>query len=644
MKEGESFFYSVDHKNAQYGTYLRRRSDGKDGVYIIAIDTKSDQQGGQSGGGSSGGGASARAGGGGGGGGGQKEDRVSIAHVEKDKQERKGKGGASGKGGGGGGAGGQTGQQGGGQQQFVHEGKSVNTEVRLTKKRIQFFKKSSGGGGGGGGAREVETRADSGGGGGGGSRQDGELRGYWDNDETKWWWKADKNIENETGQDYKIKSDGKTHFTASKHIRIGDLKRQGNEYLSGVDYAADHVTGTVNVDPTGQRDDEVIVGVSLVDIGARVAALEQTFFGRRQIISSDTVIGPASSRQILLCNANALFSVSFGDPATYPDTFGVMLVNTDVYSGVGTGRAKRIVLNGVQFPQFLWPSTTRFVYIANGQWKVFPEAERWTTSASPRFYIDPVNGDDLANDGLAPGAGGAFLTGSTALSAIKQQVDFQGAGPEFIFQAGVHPPLQLEAYAWPGGNALTLTGDVVTPSNVQISVPVGQAGMAFREPQTVVIINGFTFGAQGSGCTAIQATQGVVLDINYCRFTDFPGGVCISADEQCMINIYQADIAPVGAIGTFMGLANQSYCVWTGAWTIADNIAYNYFIIVQDGSYLTNNAFSWTGGATSSGTPYLAAYNSKINLGNGVADTLPGDVAGVCGVAVLHGTDSSMVL
>jgi hypothetical protein len=260
MKKGESFFYSVDHKNAQYGTYLRRRQDGKDGVYIIALDTKNEQQsGGQSGGG---GGASAGTLAAGGGGGGEKEDRISIAHVEKEKQERKK--GKQQQQGGGAGAGGQTGQQSsGGQQQYVHEGKSVNTEVRLTKKRIQFFKKSGGGAG-----AQATTQADSGGGGGsGGSRQDGELRGYWDNETTNWWWKADKNIENETGQDYKIKADGKTHFTASEHVRIGDLNRQGNEYLSGIDVAADHIAGSAG--PAGK-----ISGVSLLDVGARVAALE----------------------------------------------------------------------------------------------------------------------------------------------------------------------------------------------------------------------------------------------------------------------------------------------------------------------------------------------------------------------------------
>jgi len=235
-------------------------------------------------GGGGGGGAGTQAAGGGQ----QKDDRISLAHVEKKKQDRKkGKKQQQAGGQGGGSDGGQSGQSGqsGGQKDYLHEGDSVNTEVRLTKKRIQFFKKTKDSGGAGAQA------ADGGGGAGGGkNRKDGELRGYWDNELTNWWWKADKDIQNETGQDYtvkadrhidtqtkqdfKIKADGKTHFTAKEHVRIGNLKRQGNEYLSGIDVAADHVSGSVSVPPTGRAGEEIITGVSLLDVGARVTALE----------------------------------------------------------------------------------------------------------------------------------------------------------------------------------------------------------------------------------------------------------------------------------------------------------------------------------------------------------------------------------
>jgi hypothetical protein len=47
---------------------------------------------------------------------------VSVRHVEKQKQKRGQSGGG----------------QGGGQQDFKHEGESVNTEMRVSKNRIEF--------------------------------------------------------------------------------------------------------------------------------------------------------------------------------------------------------------------------------------------------------------------------------------------------------------------------------------------------------------------------------------------------------------------------------------------------------------------------------------------------------------------------
>ena len=145
MKPGE---------NAQYDdlgqmTLLRRT-----GLYLLSNDNQEDnQQGGGGGSSGGGGGASARDGSSGGGdsGGGQQTERfVSIRHVEKKKQDRPKRGGGGDGGGGGGGDGGGagastradassgSGQSGGQQQDFKHEGESVNLEMRVSKKRIEF--------------------------------------------------------------------------------------------------------------------------------------------------------------------------------------------------------------------------------------------------------------------------------------------------------------------------------------------------------------------------------------------------------------------------------------------------------------------------------------------------------------------------
>lgn len=115
-------------ENAQYDdvgqmTLLRRT-----GVYLLSNDNPEESQ---SGGGGSSSGQQADSGGGQ-----QSTERmVSIRHVEKKKQDRPKRGGNNGSSGGGSGA------SGGGQsaKDYKHEGETVNTEIRATKKDIQIL-------------------------------------------------------------------------------------------------------------------------------------------------------------------------------------------------------------------------------------------------------------------------------------------------------------------------------------------------------------------------------------------------------------------------------------------------------------------------------------------------------------------------
>jgi hypothetical protein len=126
-------------ENAQYDdvgqmTLLRRT-----GVYVLTNDNEEDKQQSQSGGGASAGQHADS-------GGGQKPERfVSVRHVEKKKQDRPKRGGQQGQSGqsgqGGASAGTQaasSGQSGGSSKDFKHEGETVNLEMRVSKKRIEF--------------------------------------------------------------------------------------------------------------------------------------------------------------------------------------------------------------------------------------------------------------------------------------------------------------------------------------------------------------------------------------------------------------------------------------------------------------------------------------------------------------------------
>jgi hypothetical protein len=118
-KAGESLFYAADGHGSTL--YHRRRQDGKDGVYLITCDGNDEQQQGGAGGQASQ----------------QKTERtIRIGHVNKKRQNRKSKKLQE-----------KQQQQFGietfagqdGQQEFKHEGDSVNTEQRFTSKQIQYY-------------------------------------------------------------------------------------------------------------------------------------------------------------------------------------------------------------------------------------------------------------------------------------------------------------------------------------------------------------------------------------------------------------------------------------------------------------------------------------------------------------------------
>jgi phage gp45-like len=112
-------------ENAQYDDIGQMTLIRRTGVFLLSLD---DQQ---------------QSGGGGSSGSGQSTERmVSLRHVEKKKQKRPG-GSSGGSGSSGGGASaGQLDASGSGsssgQQNYKHEGDTVNTELRVTKKKIDF--------------------------------------------------------------------------------------------------------------------------------------------------------------------------------------------------------------------------------------------------------------------------------------------------------------------------------------------------------------------------------------------------------------------------------------------------------------------------------------------------------------------------
>jgi len=126
-KPGECLYYAADGSGQTM--YHRVRGDDKDGLYILTLD---DQQ--QNGVYIAGYGVGQQK---------QQKRFVSIRHANKQKQKRKSKSLQAGQQGGQGGQGSQLAADGGGQggqqqQDYKHEGDSINTEVQLTSGKINF--------------------------------------------------------------------------------------------------------------------------------------------------------------------------------------------------------------------------------------------------------------------------------------------------------------------------------------------------------------------------------------------------------------------------------------------------------------------------------------------------------------------------
>jgi len=174
----------------------------------------------------------------------------------------------------------------------IEEGESILYSPGDKKKFVRVYKKpqqDQGGGGGGGG------RAD----GGGDGQQSESKEGIHTNaddlpisSQTKDTYQsnADKGQGFSTQANFDIKAGQNTQFEAAKHVRKGTTYRDGDTYTNGVEHATDHVAGGgATVSPPGARagtaehpDGSQTWGASgkpgttsLLDIGARVAALEE---------------------------------------------------------------------------------------------------------------------------------------------------------------------------------------------------------------------------------------------------------------------------------------------------------------------------------------------------------------------------------
>ncbi|WP_316200397.1 MULTISPECIES: hypothetical protein [unclassified Bradyrhizobium] len=180
--------------------------------------------------------------------------------------------------------------------------------------------------------------------------------------------------------------------------------------------------------------------------------------------ASPVVTGDAGST--LHVGNNAFFELTFGAASNYPSYFSVMIRNTDTYSGIGTGRGKRINLNGTKF--ILYPGQNVLVFVADDgsgpTWDWSPKKQRWV-QGNVFACVDSGGGALGTVDGLATGAG-AFSQLQDAASFIWYGLDMAGSSAT-IYPTGGQTFVQ----------SLSLGGQPVGSNVVYLKGNGGQATM-----------------------------------------------------------------------------------------------------------------------------------------------------------------------
>lgn len=252
------------------------------------------------------------------------------------------------------------------------------------------------------------------------------------------------------------------------------------------------------------------------------------------------------SNSITTLGGNALFEVTFGAGSGFGSGYSSTLVNVDVYSGVGTGRGKLIHSSAAEFSDFiLYPGCTAVIsYNPTSGTLVVSRTQRFKPAVQSTILIDPVNGSDTANDGLAGGSGGSF-NGTVYTGTSGAFKTFQGAFNNLglYFDCGINNVIFQFAdgtYSISTGVILyrlaaespliVLRGNVSNPGNVIFQATTNNISILTITDHTQVITNngggGFTFNsAVGiTGCNAVFFSNNTIFDLSNVVFGSMPGG------------------------------------------------------------------------------------------------------------------------
>jgi len=327
----------------------------------------------------------------------------------------------------------------------------------------------------------------------------------------------------------------------------------------------------------------------------------------------------ADKGKTISLGGNACYTLTYGAASTYDVNFGNIVVNAD------TGRAKFISLNGVVHK--LWPGQHATVINVGNVWKI-EKPERWRLKQETVFYVDSVNGSD-DNDGLAPGAGGAWEHELSFYTHIVENIDIGGDFhcilqlADGTYTQGLH--LASVLIGRDGGENFVVRGENATGTIIR---PASGSAIGIFTGQSVRLRN-LRLEAPGGDCLATAQAASIMYIGANVVFGDCAGNHMNATDGQILIDTNYT-IDGDAAVGHYSAGAKGLITGTNRTVTVAQDITIGLgFAVATLNGVVNITGFTYSLGAfTVTGPRFLITLGGVVNAGTIDVNYFPGTTAG----------------
>jgi hypothetical protein len=238
------------------------------------------------------------------------------------------------------------------------------------------------------------------------------------------------------------------------------------------------------------------------------------------------------------------------------------------------------------------------------------------------LYVTTTGSDLNPGTIVAP-----FLTLQHAYDVIVQTLDLCGQTITVNVAAGTYTAGVGFGNPWTGGGAIVFTGDTSTPSNVTISVNIGNPFSVGSQIPAPLTIQGFKMTTITAGSCISHSGVGV-LNIQNVEF-----GSCVIDHIQVIssgatVNITGSYIISGGAARHFFVERNAMVRIESGTGTVSGTPSFSvaFAYVLNNGLVLREGSLTYSGSAT--GKRYTVSGLSLIDVSGGGTSFFPGNVAG----------------